>query len=100
MKAKFPDELLTQIAVNTIDRTKVSKSFLKSSNSALSESIDENETFLNEFKLYQNYPNPFNSITKIPFNLHKKDIVTIKIYDLLGKRNKNFDKWRIRTRLL
>lgn len=35
--------------------------------------------------LGQNYPNPFNSTTTIRFALLKKDNVTIKLYDLLGK---------------
>lgn len=37
--------------------------------------------------LGQNYPNPFNSTTTIRFALLKKDNVTIKIYDLLGKES-------------
>ena len=35
--------------------------------------------------LGQNYPNPFNSTTTIRFAVLKKDNVTIKIFDLLGK---------------
>jgi hypothetical protein len=37
------------------------------------------------FVLHQNYPNPFNPSTKIKFELPKNDVVTLKIYDLLGK---------------
>jgi hypothetical protein len=33
----------------------------------------------------QNYPNPFNPVTKINFNIPKSEIVTLKIYDILGK---------------
>jgi len=37
------------------------------------------------FSLYQNYPNPFNPKTIIKFDLPKDGLVTIKIYDILGK---------------
>jgi len=36
------------------------------------------------YKLFQNYPNPFNPITKIMYNLPKKEFVNITIYDMLG----------------
>lgn len=44
--------------------------------------------FLNpkEFALYQNYPNPFNSATSIEFGLPTAGYVSVKIYDILGRR--------------
>ncbi len=39
-----------------------------------------------EFVLYQNYPNPFNPSTKIEYNLREKSIVTLEVYDLLGRK--------------
>ena len=33
----------------------------------------------------QNYPNPFNPVTKISFEIPKSGLVTLKVYDILGK---------------
>jgi photosystem II stability/assembly factor-like uncharacterized protein len=38
-----------------------------------------------DFKLYQNFPNPFNPMTKIKFDVPKSSLVTLKVYDILGK---------------
>lgn len=38
-----------------------------------------------QFSLYQNYPNPFNSSTIIKYQLAKKCLVQLEIYDVLGR---------------
>ena len=38
-----------------------------------------------EYALSQNYPNPFNPTTKINFALPKSGLVSMKVYDILGK---------------
>jgi hypothetical protein len=38
-----------------------------------------------EFALLGNYPNPFNPSTKIQFTMPEPGVVTLKVYDLLGR---------------
>lgn len=45
----------------------------------------ENYLIPKNFELSQNYPNPFNPSTTIEYSIPKDAIVTLKIYDVLGK---------------
>ncbi len=47
-------------------------------------SVEEYENNPKEFSLFQNYPNPFNPSTKISFALPTQELVTIKVFDVLG----------------
>jgi len=38
-----------------------------------------------KYSLSQNYPNPFNPTTKIDFAIPKSGLVTMKLYDMLGR---------------
>jgi len=38
-----------------------------------------------KFMLHQNYPNPFNPTTNIKFDIAKTGLVTIRIFDMLGR---------------
>ena len=48
-------------------------------------SVDQPESGLPNFNLEQNYPNPFNPSTNINYSVHKAGLVTIKVYDILGR---------------
>jgi Tol biopolymer transport system component len=52
---------------------------------ASSSSIIFPEQTPREFHLHQNYPNPFNATTKITYSLAIRDIVTLKVYNTLGR---------------
>ncbi|MCB9248891.1 MAG: T9SS type A sorting domain-containing protein [Ignavibacteriales bacterium] len=48
--------------------------------------IDEVEgVIIEEYRLNQNYPNPFNPVTKISYQIPTPGLVTLRIYDVLGR---------------
>ncbi len=51
-------------------------------------SVDSNSKLPSNTTLLQNYPNPFNASTTISFNIVRKQSVTIKLYDALGREVK------------
>jgi len=43
------------------------------------------ENVIPDFNLKQNYPNPFNPATTIVYEIPKKSMVSLKVFDMLGK---------------
>jgi hypothetical protein len=38
-----------------------------------------------DFNLSQNFPNPFNPVTKIAYNVPTDGVVSLIVYDIMGK---------------
>lgn len=49
------------------------------------EIVNSGNLIVEEYQLTQNYPNPFNPQTTINYQLPKDGLVTLKVYDALGK---------------
>ena len=47
-------------------------------------SNNEENNYVNNFNLSQNYPNPFNPSTSIQYAISSRQLVQLKVYDILG----------------
>ncbi len=49
---------------------------------------DKEGSVINKYELLQNYSNPFNPVTQIQYQIVNQGMVTLKVYDLLGREVK------------
>lgn len=59
---------------------------LKTSFAGLITAKKEIETNPTDFTLGQNFPNPFKFSTEITFHINKNGVVSLNVYDALGKK--------------
>lgn len=74
-----PDNAITETHENN------NKGFNILGASAVSGIEDEGYIIPDEYVLYQSYPNPFNPSTTIKYSLPNSDIVSLKVFDILGR---------------
>ncbi|NWF88616.1 MAG: T9SS type A sorting domain-containing protein, partial [Ignavibacteriaceae bacterium] len=48
--------------------------------------VDDNIGNINTFELLQNYPNPFNPSTRIQYSIAEPGLVSVKVFDVLGRQ--------------
>jgi hypothetical protein len=70
----------TELVTVWIDDVSISESKIGTT------AVKENNNIIpSKFYLLQNYPNPFNPSTTIKYQMPKPGLVTLKVYDILGK---------------
>ncbi len=79
VRFKTKESSTPEIKFTTIENT-ISPVSLKSEQSNMVSALTPKD-----LNLFQNYPNPFNPTTMISYALPKATLVTIKVFDVLGK---------------
>ena len=64
----------------------ISQTDVYSLDSTLIVAVAEEDSYPSRAQLFQNYPNPFNPTTALSFDLPEPSIVSLVVYDLLGRK--------------
>ncbi len=86
ISADIPDTITFSATVVNSPRTHVGTSFKLDDlvYGPATDVSDDGNGIPGTFALEQNYPNPFNPATRIQFEVGKEELVTLKVYNLLG----------------
>lgn len=88
----YPQDSIAMVLMTNrdIDASVMGKSFMNTiiNNNPVGIS-NVTQEFPENFRLHQNYPNPFNPSTTISFELPKKGMVKLSVYNLLGQEVSN-----------
>lgn len=68
-----------------VDTVRTFQTFLRVSPIQFTSSVGGSVGLANSFSLEQNFPNPFNPATKINYTVARRDRVTIKVFDVIGR---------------
>ncbi|MGE5353384.1 MAG: hypothetical protein ACM3P0_14975, partial [Acidobacteriota bacterium] len=66
-------------------RSQIIDEILKLQGSTITDTPLVKSTAPGDYKLDQNYPNPFNPSTKISYTIPQNSMVSLKVFDILGK---------------
>jgi len=64
----------------------------KTTSGGIITSLKNSIIYNSDYLLEQNFPNPFNPHTKIKFSIPKRELVSLKIYDITGREVKTLVK--------
>ncbi len=81
-------EGIDDIYMTQTENINLLNTYFTSSSSLNKMNPSSNNQTVAEFNLEQNYPNPFNPVTKIKFDIPKSSLISLKVYDVLGREIK------------
>ncbi len=78
-----PVKIFHGISIN--GNTKVTSGFLAAYPKIVTGVKNKDGGIPKKFELSQNYPNPFNPTTRIKYSITSKQLVVLKVFDILGR---------------